>query len=77
MAIGKAKLPADMNFGIRKSANSVFQSATIDHNRTNNSSFVNASFNDYGATGQMSPIEVDSNQVRKSDRQTMIAKKNT
>ena len=63
MAIGKAKLPADMNFGIRKSAKSVFQHKTIDHNRTN-SSFVNASFNDYGA-GQMSPIEVDSNHVKK------------
>ena len=66
MAIGKAKLPADMNFGIRKSAKSVFQHKTIDHNRTT-SSFVNASFNDYGA-GQLSPLEIDSSRVRKSER---------
>ena len=49
MAIGKAKLPQDVNFGLRKSTRSVFQHKTIDnHNRTN-SSFVNASLNDYGA----------------------------
>ena len=66
MAMGKAKPPTDTTFGLRKSSRSAFQHKTIEHPRTN-SSFVNASFNDYGQ-GHLSPLDADSNGARKSER---------
>ena len=76
MAIGRAKLPQDLNFGLRKTTRSVFQHKTIEHHRTN-TSFVNASFNDYAAAGQMTPIDVDvTSRKRKQSGRVSLSKKN-
>ena len=63
MLSGKAKIPSDLAMVLSKQ-NSRTHHKTIEHHRTS-TSFVNASFNDYG-NGAISPLDLDTGRSPKN-----------